>query len=94
MNSFSKALALMKVVGYWNRIEQSYKENGMKLTTNFWLQLVAIATQAVNQFGGIFPVKWQPWIMLALGAAQGAVGIVAHNSNTDGTPQTTAFVPK
>ncbi len=58
----------------------------MKLSVNAVIQSLSLAAQGLNQISGFIPVKYQFWVMIALSAIQGVTGILAHFSNTDGTP--------
>lgn len=59
----------------------------MKLRTNVFAQIVAIAAQAANQYADVIPPKTRPLVALVIGIAQLIVGYAAHFSNTNGTPQ-------
>jgi hypothetical protein len=94
MNSFSKALTLMKLVGYWNKLDSLYKENGMRFSLNFFIQAIGVVGQLANQFSNIIPPKAQAWVALALTTAQGVTGLLAHFSNPNGTPAAEPYTPK
>ena len=44
-------------------------------------------------YGQFLPEGAKETVFLVLSTIQGAVGVVAHHYNTDGTAQATAFVP-
>lgn len=57
-----------------------------------WLNvLVQILSAAGGILGAVQGTKWAPFAALGVNSA---VGIISQQFNTDGTPQTTAFVPK
>lgn len=64
----------------------------MKLSTNVIVQALGTVGQALNLASGMVPPKYQFWIAGALGIVQSISGILAHFSNPDGTPSTTAYV--
>jgi hypothetical protein len=55
-------------------------------------QTLGFVVQGVNQFGGFIPPEYHLPIALAVGAAQGVMGIIAHSFNPDGTPATLPYV--
>jgi hypothetical protein len=59
----------------------------MKLKTNIFVQLVSTAGQLLNAYGGLIPPKYQVIVASGLGIAQGIAALIAHFSNTNGTPQ-------
>lgn len=61
---------------------------------NIFAQVVGTVGQGLNVFGGYIPPKYQGFVALGLGLAQTVVAGIAHGYNTDGTPQSVAFVPK
>ena len=65
----------------------------MTKNINLFIQGVASISQLVNQFGGLIPHEYVPYVTGGLTALQAVVGIVAHHYNTDGTPQVVAFIP-
>ena len=59
---------------------------------NILLQVSSLLTASANNFTGIVPQKYQASVNLGLLLFSGIVGIIAHSYNTDGTPQSTAYV--
>ena len=60
----------------------------MTVKTNILIQIVMTLGQIVNQFAPMVPDKYA----VVLAVVQAVVGVLAHYYNTDGTPQTKAFV--
>jgi hypothetical protein len=65
-----------------------------KMSVNIMIQCLALVAQLLNGLSDVVPPEKKVYLALAIMAVQGIVGILAHHSNTDGTPQTTAFVPR
>lgn len=65
----------------------------MKLSTNVIAQLLATAVQVLNQVTPAVPDKYKYLAAAALGFLQLVIGVIAHNSNPDGTSSLTAYVP-
>lgn len=61
---------------------------------NILLQVVALVGQGFNLFGHFVPPKYIPAIAGGIGAAQAAVGVLAHQYNPDGTPAVVSYMPK
>ena len=66
----------------------------MKLSTNLIFQGAALIVQYGNQASGLIPVKYQSYVALAVGLAQGLVAWHAHNVNPDGTPAAAPYLSK
>ena len=61
---------------------------------NVLIQVVGIVGQGFNAFGGFVPPKYQVQVAGGIGAAQAAVGVLAHSFNPDGTNASVGYVPK
>lgn len=61
---------------------------------NIVFQITALAGQGFNLFGNMIPAKYQIAITGGIGAAQAAVGVLAHSFNPDGSPATVSYSPK
>jgi hypothetical protein len=64
----------------------------MKLSLNMIVQVVALVLQIYNQYWRMIPTGWQPLAALIVGVVQAASALLAHFSNPDGTPASTAYV--
>ena len=64
----------------------------MKISSNVITQLIGVAAQLFNQFGGFIPDKQKPLVAALVGIAQGVGAIVAHYSNPDGTDASKPYV--
>jgi uncharacterized membrane protein HdeD (DUF308 family) len=64
----------------------------MKLSVNVVVQFLGLIAQGLNQVLDLASPKAKFWIMVGLSVIQGIVGILAHFSNTDGTPQAVAYL--
>jgi len=67
----------------------------MSRTWNLLMQVVLFGCQLMNQSFDVLPIQEQhrTIVLLALAFIQGAIGIVAHSYNVDGTSQFTAYQP-
>jgi hypothetical protein len=74
-------------------IAQLQKEMTMKLSTNMVVQVIATAVQAANAASPMFTPKVQGSIAAVVGVLQAISACIAHFSNPDGTPATTAYKP-
>ncbi len=63
----------------------------MKFSVNVAIQMLALAAQGINQTQDLLPPRAQFWAMVALSAVQGAVAVLAHFANPDGTPALVAW---
>lgn len=66
----------------------------MKLQTNIITQTLATIAQVLNANSSLVPVKYQWVVAASIGFIQIVSGILAHLSNPDGTPATTAWKGK
>ena len=66
----------------------------MKLSWNLAFQAAALVVQYGNQASGVVPAKYQTYVALVVGLAQAIVAWRQAHFNPDGTPASTAFVPK
>jgi hypothetical protein len=95
VNVITKTRILLRILDAWAKIEKYLNEQeklNMKLSVNVIAQALALALQALNQVSDLLPGKAKFWALVAITAIQGVVGILAHFSNTNGTPQAVAFV--
>jgi hypothetical protein len=60
---------------------------------NALMQILLLGCQLANQYCDFVQPANKVLILLILGFIQGAIGIVAHSYNTDGTTQLTAYRP-
>jgi hypothetical protein len=65
-----------------------------KMSVNIMIQCLALVAQLLNGLSDVVPPDKKTYLAIAIMVVQGIVAILAHHSNTDGTPQTTAFVPR
>ena len=63
----------------------------MKLHWNLIFQIFAMIAQYGNQASGYVPPKYQMYVALAVGLAQGVVAWRAHFFNPDGTPASVGY---
>src|ERR1039458_6865005 len=63
------------------------KLTSMKLNVNVILQILALVAQGLNQVSGIVPTNYKFAVAVALSVIQGVIAVMAHFSNTDGTPE-------
>lgn len=63
----------------------------MKFSHNIIIQILALIAQLLNALTAIVPEDKKIYIGLGLVLVQGIAGILAHQSNPDGTPATTAY---
>lgn len=64
----------------------------MKLSVNSTIQVLAVIAQYVNLATPLVPTEYHSYVGAALAGIQGVVGVLAHFSNTNGTPQAVPFV--
>lgn len=65
----------------------------MKLSVNSIIQLLAVIGQAAAQASDVLPGKGKVWASVTLAAVQGAIAILAHFRNPDGSPATEPYRP-
>jgi hypothetical protein len=58
----------------------------IKLSTHVWFQIANLAALAFGQLADTVPERARPYVALGQLVASGIAGIIAHNSNPDGTP--------
>lgn len=64
----------------------------MKLSANVIIQILGITLQILTYSTTVVPPKAQPILGGAIAIVQAITGVVAHFYNTDGTPQSVAYV--
>jgi len=65
----------------------------MSRKVNIALQIIGLATQIANGLSPYWSTNVKMYVMAGLSLAQGAVAIIAHSFNVDGTPQEAAYQP-
>jgi hypothetical protein len=65
-----------------------------KLSVNVTIQILALVGQLLNGVLDVVPAEKKIYVAFAIMMVQGIVGILAHQVNADGTPQTQAYVSK
>jgi hypothetical protein len=63
------------------------------INKNIVIQACAMALQYLNVLLPIAPEKYKVWITVSIALVQATVAGLAHYSNPDGTPATTAYKP-
>lgn len=58
----------------------------MKFGVNSIIQLLGLVGQAILQVQDLLPETARFWAAVTLAGIQGAVGVLAHFSNPDGSP--------
>lgn len=66
----------------------------MTRTVHIILQALGFIISAGTMATSIVPAKYQPYVVLVVSAAQGALAWYNHNFNPDGTPASVAYVAK
>jgi hypothetical protein len=59
---------------------------------NILLQVVALLSTYANNLTAVVPPQYQARVNLGIVLFAAIVGIIAHSYNTDGTPQSRAYV--
>lgn len=86
MGPLKKIKVFLLLGGVANKIQRIFKESNMKLSTNLMVQVLATLIHGATQLGQLFPDQ-ATLISLGVGLLQSVVAIIAHYSNTNGTPQ-------
>lgn len=66
----------------------------MKLKVNVIIQGLGSALVLAQIASGFLPPAQAKWGAVAVSVIQGMAAVLSHFSNTDGTPQTVAYVPE
>ncbi len=101
MNVFRKMKLLRIVLSVWDQMEQAVRDYerdrsakmNIGLKTNLSLQILGLLLQGLNQISAVVPDAYKFWVAVGVGFVQLTTAVVAHFSNPDATPATTAYVP-
>lgn len=76
------------------KFESRFREvSQMKLSVNMLIQMLALVAQAAAQASDVLPGKGKLWAGVVVAAAQGAVAVLAHFRNPDGSPANQPYQP-
>lgn len=79
------------------RLNKIFKEiegmKGIRFSVNFVIQVCGIIGHAAAQLMDFLPDNKKIWASVAIAAAQGVSGIMAHFSNPDGSPASEPYHP-
>lgn len=64
----------------------------MKLYVNLLVQSLSFVINGATLLTNIVPMKFKPYLVLIISAAQGVISWYAHQYNPDGTPATIPYV--
>lgn len=82
---------MLRLQSILKEIEQM---KGMKFSVNFVIQVMGVIAHAAAQISDFLPEEGKVWASVAIAAAQGMVGVLAHFRNPDGTPASQPYRPK